>query len=85
MLDLKSKKTPDTIKKQRARNGMTFGGPLETKFRRKEIGEMLKVITKDIKWKDVQRAVGNDRRTAGSYASHWKNVLMKNILERYQD
>lgn len=64
---------------------MTLGGPSETKFRRKEIGEMLKVITKDIKWKDVQKAVGNDRRTAGSYASHWKNVLMKNILERYQE
>ena len=64
---------------------MTFGGPSETKFRRKEIGEMLKEITKDIKWKGVQKAVGNDRRTAGSYASHWKNVLTKNILERYQE
>jgi len=86
-LDPKPKKPRSAPKKPRT-NGTTagvFGGPSETKFRRREIAAMLQVITKDIKWKDVQRAVGNERRTPGSYASHWKNVLMKNILERYQE
>ncbi|RPB23177.1 hypothetical protein L211DRAFT_850180 [Terfezia boudieri ATCC MYA-4762] len=87
-LEPKSKKPRSAPRKPRTNNSTTsgvFGGPSETKFRRREIAAMLQVITKDIKWKDVQRAVGNERRTPGSYASHWKNVLMKNILERYQE
>ena len=84
----KPKKPRSAPRKPRTNNSTAtgvFAGPSETKFRRREIAAMLQVITKDIKWKDVQRAVGNERRTPGSYASHWKNVLMKNILERYQE
>ncbi|KAI5811326.1 hypothetical protein DFH27DRAFT_605430 [Peziza echinospora] len=79
------KSRPQEKKKHGGAGAAGFGGPSETKFRRREIAAMLRSISKEVKWKDVAEDVGNPRRTAGSYASHWKNVLIKNILERYQD